>query len=141
MACTGNMGCASSATDTKGQALALAKHLEEKIILDMPVKIHFTGCPKSCAYHGISDITLLGTPIEKETTVLEGYHIYIGNQEQPFGRELYRNVPWAELPTKILQLLQIYKTKRAANNEFFGEFADKYPVTQLRKWIDTSDVC
>ncbi len=140
MACTGNMGCASSATDTKGQALALAKHLEANIILDMPVKIHFSGCPKSCAYHGISDITLLGKRIEKETTVLEGYHIYVGNQEQPFGRELYRNVPWAELPTKILQLLQIYKTKRAANNEFFREFADKYPVTQLRKWIDTSDV-
>ncbi|MDF5733867.1 MAG: precorrin-3B synthase [Rhizonema sp. PD38] len=140
IACTGNMGCASSATDTKGQALFLAKHLEANIIPDMPVKIHFTGCPKSCAYHGISDITLLGKRIEKETTVLEGYHIYVGNQEQPFGRELYRNVPWAELPTKILQLLQIYKTKRAANNEFFREFADKYPVTQLRKWIDTSDV-
>ncbi|MDF5719304.1 MAG: precorrin-3B synthase [Rhizonema sp. PD37] len=141
VACTGNTGCASSATDTKGQALALAKHLEEHTVLDVPVKIHFTGCPKSCAHHGRSDITLLGEQIEMDAAVLEGYHIYVGYNEQPFGQELYKNVLWAELPTKILQLLQIYKIKRTANNELFGEFADKYPVTQLRKWIDTSDVC
>ncbi len=140
VACTGNTGCASSATDTKGQALALAKYLEEHIILDVPIKIHFTGCPKSCAHHGRSDITLLGKQIEMDAAVLEGYNIYIGNQEQPFGRELYKNVHWAELPTKILQLLQIYKIKRAANNELFGEFADKYPVTQLRQWVEMSDV-
>src|SRR6185437_9758494 len=49
VACTRNTGCKFAATDTKGQALALAEHLEQRLALDQPVNIHLTGCPHSCA--------------------------------------------------------------------------------------------
>jgi len=136
VACTGKTGCASSATDTKGQALALAEYLKKHITLDVPVKIHFSGCPKSCAYHGRSDITLLGTLIDKDKTLVEGYHIYVGDKEQAFGRELYTNVSIAEVPHQILQMLQVYEIKRTELDESFGEFTNRYAMQELRQLFD-----
>ncbi|MGI8502352.1 MAG: precorrin-3B synthase [Hassallia sp.] len=136
VACTGKTGCASSATDTKKQALDLADYLKQHIILDVPVKIHFSGCPKSCAYHGKSDITLLGTLIEKDKTVVEGYHIYVGDKEQAFGRELYSKVVDAEVPQRIFQMLQVYQMKRTEPDESFGEFTNRYAMQQLRQLFD-----
>jgi ferredoxin-nitrite reductase len=136
VACTGKTGCASSATDTKGQAVALADYLNKHITLDVPVKIHFTGCAKSCAYHGKSDITLLGTLVEKDETLVEGYHIYVGDEEQAFGRELYTNLCIAELPHQILQMLQVYQIKRAEFDESLGEFTNRYTTAKLRQLFD-----
>ncbi|MBD0264047.1 MAG: precorrin-3B synthase [Tolypothrix sp. Co-bin9] len=139
VACTGKTGCASSATDTKQQALALAEYLKKHITLDVPVKIHFTGCSKSCAYHGKSDITLLGTLIEKDKTLVEGYHVYVGDKEQAFGRELYTNVSIAEVPHQILHMLQVYEIKRKQLDESFGEFTNRYAMQELRQLFDQSE--
>ena len=139
VACTGKTGCASSATDTKGQALALAEYLKKHITLDVPVKIHFSGCAKSCAYHGKSDITLLGTLVEKDKTLVEGYHIYVGDKEQAFGRELYTNVSIGEVPHRILQMLQVYEIKRKQLDESFGEFTNRYAMQELRQLFDQSE--
>ncbi|MGI2909440.1 precorrin-3B synthase [Tolypothrix sp. VBCCA 56010] len=136
VACTGKTGCASSATDTKQQALALADYLKKHITLDVPVKIHFSGCPKSCAYHGKSDITLLGTLVEKDETFVEGYHIYVGDKQQAFGRELYPNVCIPEVPHRILQMLQVYHVKRTQLDESFGEFTNRYTIAKLRQLFD-----
>ncbi len=108
VACTGNTGCKSSATDTKNHALRLVKYLEENVLLDRPINIHFTGCLKSCAQNIIGDITLLGTTIEKGKQTVEGYHVYVGNSdgEEKFGQLLYRNVIFDDLPTLIAQILQ-----------------------------------
>jgi ferredoxin-nitrite reductase len=108
VACTGNIGCASSATDTKNHALRLAKYLEENVLLDRPINIHFTGCLKSCAQNIVGDITLLGTTIEKGKQTVEGYHVYVANsnKEEKFGQLLYRNIVFDDLPTLIAQILQ-----------------------------------
>jgi ferredoxin-nitrite reductase len=114
VACTGNTGCASSATDTKNHALALAKYFEDKSILNQPVNIHFTGCSKSCAQNTMSDITLLGTLIPKGDRTVEGYHVYIkgkGERFNPhvnnkFGQLVYNNVLAEDIPGLIEQILQ-----------------------------------
>jgi ferredoxin-nitrite reductase len=114
VACTGNTGCASSATDTKNHALALAKYFEDKSILNQPVNIHFTGCSKSCAQNTMSDITLLGTLIPKGDRTVEGYHVYIkgkGERFNPhvnnkFGQLVYSNVLAEDIPGLIEQILQ-----------------------------------
>jgi ferredoxin-nitrite reductase len=105
VACSGKKGCASSATDTKSHALALAEYLETRVTLDCPVNIHFSGCEKSCAQHSKSDITLLGVSIETDNGTVEGYHVYVGDSKEKFGRELYQNVTFAELPTLIERML------------------------------------
>lgn len=111
IACSGNKGCAASATDTKSHALALAEYLENRVTLGRPINIHFTGCQKSCAQHSQADITLLGVNFEADNQTVEAYHVYLAdtNSSHKFGRELYRYVTFPELPPLIEQILQKYK--------------------------------
>ncbi|WP_334771243.1 precorrin-3B synthase [Nostoc sp.] len=132
VACSGKKGCASSATDTKSHALTLAEYLETRVTLDCPVNIHFSGCEKSCAQHSKSDITLLGVSIEADNGTVEGYHVYVGDSKQKFGRELYQYVTFAELPALIERMLYVYKIQRLNSDESFGEFANRYALTQLQ---------
>ncbi len=133
VACSGNKGCAASATDTKNHALALAEYLQTRVTLEHPINIHFTGCQKSCAQHNQSDITLLGVNFEADNQTIEAYHVYLGdsNSTQKFGRELYKYVTFSELPLLIEQILQVYKIQRQNFHESFQEFANRYPLSQL----------
>ncbi|BAZ22843.1 precorrin-3B synthase [Kalymmatonema gypsitolerans NIES-4073] len=175
VACAGNTGCASSATDTKGHALALAEYLgdsvpeggalhsallrkrkaqapptrsvsdrrsADRLTLDQPVNIHFTGCEKSCAQHSRSDIALLGVSIEQEGKTVEGYKIYVGDGDsnEKFGRELYSLVSFPELCLLLERMLQIYMAKRATPNESFGEFANRYAIEDLQRLFEQGDV-
>ncbi|MHC5597572.1 MAG: precorrin-3B synthase [Nostoc sp.] len=133
VACSGKKGCAASATDTKSHALALAEYLETRVTLDCPVNIHFSGCEKSCAQHNKSDITLLGVNIEADNGIVEGYHVYVGDSKQKFGRELYQYVTFAQLPALIERMLDVYKIQRLNSDQSFGEFANRYPLAQLRQ--------
>ncbi|WP_235602713.1 precorrin-3B synthase [Nodularia spumigena] len=134
VACSGNQGCAASATDTKGDALALAKYLNTHVRLNHPVHIHFSGCEKSCAQHSHSDITLLGVSLESENGTLGTYHIYVGegDSNQKFGRQLYQYVTVAELPVLLGQMLQVYKIQCQNPDESFGEFVNRYGIAQLK---------
>lgn len=133
VACSGKKGCAASATDTKSHALALAEYLETRVSLDCPVNIHFSGCEKSCAQHSKSDITLLGVSIEADNGTVEGYHVYVGDSKEKFGRELYQNVTFAELPALIERMLYVYKIQRLNSDESFGKFANRYAIAQLHQ--------
>ncbi|MDZ8259268.1 precorrin-3B synthase [Nostoc sp. ChiQUE01b] len=133
VACSGKKGCAASATDTKSHALALAEYLETRVTLDYPVNIHFTGCEKSCAQHSKSDITLLGVSIKAENRTVEGYHVYVGDSKQKFGRELYQYVTFAELPALIERMLYVYKIQRLNSDESFGKFANRFALAQLQQ--------
>ncbi|MHC0066626.1 precorrin-3B synthase [Nostoc sp. UIC 10890] len=139
VACSGKKGCASSATDTKSHALALAEYLKTRVPLDCPVNIHFTGCEKSCAQHGKSDITLLGVSIEVDNETVEGYHVYVGDSKQKFGRELYQYVTFAELPALIERMLYVYKIQRLNSDESFGKFANRYALTQLQQLFNKTE--
>lgn len=138
VACAGNTGCASSATDTKGHALALAKYLDSHLTLDKPINIHFTGCQKSCAQHSRSDIALLGVSIEQEGKTVEGYKVYVGDGDsnEKFGREVYNGIPFAELPELVERMLQIYMAKRVTPTESFGEFANRYAIQDLQRLFE-----
>ena len=91
VSCTGNFGCKFAAPDTKRHSLAIADYLDTRLELDVPINIHVTGCPNSCAQHYIGDIGLLGTEVEAGDDLVEGYHIFLGGGYGPDrdnGREL-----------------------------------------------------
>ncbi|QFZ15923.1 precorrin-8X methylmutase [Anabaena sp. YBS01] len=131
VACSGIQGCAAAATDTKSHALALADYLESHITLEHPVTIHFSGCDKSCAHHGDSDITLLG--VNNETG--EGYQVYVGDRDsrEKFGREVHPYIAVAELPTTIEQILGMYKNEYAKPDESFGQCTNHHETPQLKQ--------
>ncbi|OUL36498.1 precorrin-3B synthase [Nostoc sp. T09] len=141
VACSGKRGCAASITDTKGDALALAEYLKNRVSLDSPVNIHFSGCAKSCAQHSKSDITLLGVSVEEENGTVEGYRVYVGvdDNDLQFGRE-YQFVTVAKLPALIERMLLVYKTQRLNHDETFREFANRYQISQLKQLCDRSHV-
>lgn len=132
VACAGSSGCASAATDTQSHALAMARDLAQKLTIDLPINIHFSGCQKSCAQHRPIDITLVGIQIERGHEMIEGYDIYAGRKDLPFGRPIFPAVSAAEMPGAIKLLLQVYQRFREPL-ESFGEFVDQRAIDQLQQ--------
>lgn len=131
IACTGNKYCKFSSTDTKGHALALIKHLESRIKLDVPVNIHFTGCPNSCAQHYMGDIGLLGA---KSSTGLEAYHVCVGGgfgKRQAVGRQVFQAMPFEEVKPMIEKILRLYLQNRQ-EKESFQAFTSRHDLNALQ---------
>jgi ferredoxin-nitrite reductase len=140
VACTGNTGCRFSATDTKSQAVALARYLDARMKLDAPINIHLTGCPNSCAQHYIADIGLLGAQIPQGDASIEGYHILVGGgveQQRGLGREFAKNVPFADVPPLIERLLRGYVARRKPD-ESFVDFARRHDIPGLQALAEVS---
>jgi len=135
IACTGNTGCKFAATNTKGQAIELSKYLEKRVSLDQPINIHLTGCPHSCAQHYIGDIGLLGVQVGQGGEQVEGYHVFFGGSSghnEVLAREIFRGIPFRELPSLLEKVLKIYLSKRT-NHESFKEFVSRHEVKKLQE--------
>jgi ferredoxin-nitrite reductase len=133
VACTGSKGCKYAATNTKEDAITLVRALEEKLQLDLPINIHFTGCPHSCAQHYMGDIGLIGTKVGANSE--EGYHVVLGggfDHEQGVGREIFRGISVQELPSLLEKILSRYQARRK-KGESFVEFTRRHEVGQLQE--------
>lgn len=84
VSCTGAQFCPLALVETKTNAESMGKKLEELVQLTRPVRIHWTGCPNSCAQVQVADIGIMGAPAKKvdpETGVamaVPGCKIFIG---------------------------------------------------------------
>lgn len=139
VACTGNVGCRFSASDTKRHAEDIAQWCESRITLDGPVNIHLTGCHHSCAQHFIGDIGLLACKVEDGEEQIEGYHVYVGGgfgRDAALGREIYRDVKAKNAPRVIEGMLKGYLAHRAARDETFLAFSRRHDVDDLKKVFD-----
>jgi ferredoxin-nitrite reductase len=135
VACTGNKGCKWAATDTKGQAVALANYLEQRVQLDQPINIHLTGCPHSCAQHYIGDIGLMGVKTKLGAESVEAYNVVFGGgcgHEQAIGKEVFKGISFSALPQLLEHVLLTYKQRRNAG-ESFAQFARRHDVKQLQE--------
>ncbi len=137
VACTGNVGCRFSASDTKRHAEDIAQWCEARVKLDSPVNIHLTGCHHSCAQHYVSEIGLLACKIavSEDEDQVEGYHIYIGGGFGPnaaLGRELYRDVKAEDAPRTIERMLRGYLARRETGESFLA-FSRRHDVEILKK--------
>ena len=131
IACTGNKYCKFSSTDTKGHALDLIKHLENHVKLDLPVNIHFTGCPNSCAQHYMGDIGLLGA---KTSDGREAYHVCVGGgfgKSQAIGRQIFQAMPYDEVKVMVEKMLHLY-LKHRHDKETFQAFTARHDINALQ---------
>ncbi|MEG4071002.1 precorrin-3B synthase [Microcoleus sp. Pol11C2] len=138
VACAGSSGCASAATDTQSHALAMVRELGKKLTIDLPINIHLSGCQKSCAQHQPIDITLVGIQIERGHETIEGYDIYAGRKDLPFGRQIFQAVSVAEMPGAIERMLRVYQRFREPV-ESLGEFVDRQAIDQLQELLSTEN--
>ncbi len=105
--------------------MQLAAYLDERIDLDVPINIHFTGCPNSCAQHYIGDIGFRGTKVERGEDMVEGYEMVVGGgyaDRQAVARSLFREVAFDQIPPLVHRLLEFYVAERDGA-ESFAAFA------------------
>jgi ferredoxin-nitrite reductase len=137
VACTGATGCKFAAAHTKEHALELAADLERRLSLDAPVNVHLTGCHHSCAQHYIGDIGMLAAKVSRgeDTEPIEGYTIVVGGgyaENARIGRELWREIPFAECGAKVEGLLRAYLARRSGPEESFQAFAGRHEPDALK---------
>jgi ferredoxin-nitrite reductase len=70
--------------------------------------------------------------------MIEGYDIYAGRKDLPFGRPIFPAVSAAEMPGAIELLLQVYQRFREPL-EPFGEFVDRQAIDQLQELLNTEN--
>jgi len=65
VSCTGAQFCGLAMIETKNNAEAIAKEVQQRVDVSRDVRIHWTGCPNSCGQVQAADIGLMGGPAKK----------------------------------------------------------------------------
>jgi ferredoxin-nitrite reductase len=135
IACTGSRGCKYAAADTKGNAIQLGQHLSSSLELDQPVNIHLTGCNHSCAQHYIGDIGMMAVKVKNAAgESVDGYNIVLGggvDDTQAVAREIWKSIPYPEIPPMMEKLLVAYLAQRSAPSETFSQFTNRHTPQEL----------
>jgi ferredoxin-nitrite reductase len=108
VSCTGSQFCNFALIETKSRALAMIKELEAEIEAPQPVRIHWTGCPNSCAQPQVADIGLMGTKVRKDGKTVEGVDIYMGGKvgkDAHLGACVTKGIPCDDLKPVLHNLL------------------------------------
>ncbi|RYG69796.1 NirA family protein, partial [bacterium] len=106
---------------TKNSAGKIARYVEERLQLEEPVNIHITGCINSCAQHYIGDIGLVGTKVEVEDEMLDGYRVYVGGgygEDAGIGREVFPEILATDAPRVVESMLRAFQDNRDAQESF-----------------------
>jgi len=84
VSCTGAEFCGLAMIETKVNAENIGKKLEDLVIVDRPIRIHWTGCPNSCGQVQAADIGIMGGPARKEVDgkkmAVPGCKIFVGGR-------------------------------------------------------------
>ncbi len=135
IACTGSRGCKYAAADTKGNAIQLGQYLSSTLQLDQPVNIHLTGCNHSCAQHYIGDIGMMAVKVKNAAgESVDGYNIVLGggvDDTQAVAREIWKSIPYPEIPPMMEKLLVAYLAQRSAPSETFSQFTNRHTPEEL----------
>lgn len=84
VSCTGSQFCSLALIETKANAESLVQKLETMVEVDRPIRIHWTGCPNSCAQVQCADIGIMGAPARKvdpetgKKVAIPGCNIFVG---------------------------------------------------------------
>ena len=108
VSCTGSQFCPVAIVETKNRSLTLTKQLAEDYNLPKVVRIHWSGCPNSCAQPQVADIGFTGCKTRKDGKVVDGVDIYMGGtvgKDAHLGTCVMEKVPCEDLREVIGKLL------------------------------------
>ena len=110
VSCTGSTFCGFAMTNTKDQALAAAKELDQELDLPEDVKINWTGCPNSCGQAYMGAIGLTGMKAKNsEGVTTEAYTLTLGGTQgqNPVLGEIHQKAIPAEEVKSVLRSILI----------------------------------
>ena len=138
VACTGNEFCRFALVETKARAAQWARELDRRLGPDEAgdgiVRMHFSGCPASCAQPQIADIGFRGETAHRDDQILEAVDIGLGGSlgtDAAFVDWVEGAKPVDELPEALARLLTRYRAERR-DGEAFHQWARRLPNAQLR---------
>ena len=137
IACTGNSYCKFAQANTKSHAVLLADYLEKKLTLDLPINIHLTGCPNSCAQHYMGDIGLLGVKVKG----VECYHVFVGGgfgDRQAVGRQVFTGITFDDLKPTLEKMLKAYQRHREVGEDF-QKFTLRHDLNTLQAFFSNDE--
>ena len=143
VACTGNEFCRFAVVETKARAAELAWELDRRVADEVAgevVRIHFSGCPASCAQPQIADIGLRGETAHVGSSIVEAADIGVGGSLGPdaaFIDWVDGARPVDQLADGLAGLTRRYRSERV-DGESFHEWARRTPGPSLRSTLDTS---
>lgn len=140
VACTGIEYCNLALVETKERMRVIAEELDQRIELDVPVRMHMVGCPNSCGQRQIADIGLQGMKMRnKEKEMVEAYEIYVGgtlNAGGKFNEKLKGKVPAEQLTNVLEKLLVHFKSEKAAGESYF-DFVHRLGLPAIQEVYDS----
>ncbi|WP_035302485.1 nitrite reductase [Clostridium sp. DL-VIII] len=135
VSCTGKEFCNLAIVETKERVKKVVEHLDSKIKLDTPIRIHFTGCPNSCGQKHIADISLQGAIIKTEEGSEEAFTIWLGgtlNGNGTFAENLNLRVKSSDAHLVLENIILLFKENKL-ENEPFNEFVSRIGITKIKK--------
>ncbi len=108
ISCTGARYCNFALIETKERGVKLAKELDNELNIPERVRIHWTGCPNSCAQVQAADIGLMGTKAKKDGKVVEGVNLFTGGKVghgAKLGSLTEKSIPCDDIKSVLKDLL------------------------------------
>jgi len=109
VACTGNQFCGQAIIETKARALRITKEVQRQVSITRPVRMHWTGCPNTCAQVQVADIGFMGCMARnKDGKVVEGADVFLGGRigsDSHLGDVYKKSVPCEDLVPLVVDLL------------------------------------
>ncbi|XP_077213705.1 nitrite reductase 1 [Tasmannia lanceolata] len=109
VACTGSQFCGLAIIETKARALKVTEEVEKRVAMDRPVRMHWTGCPNTCAQVQVADIGFMGCMTRDENgKVCEGVDVYLGGRigsDSHLGAVYKKGVPCKNLVPLLVDIL------------------------------------
>jgi ferredoxin-nitrite reductase len=138
VACTGNEFCRFAIVETKARAATWARELDRRLGPDEAgdgiVRMHFSGCPASCAQPQIADVGFRGETAHRDGQILEAVDVGLGGSlgtDAAFVDWVEGAKPVDEVPEALAGLLTRYRAERR-DGEAFHQWARRLPNAELR---------
>jgi ferredoxin-nitrite reductase len=129
VACPGTDYCGLALIETKSRALSIARSLEQKMVVNKPVSIHWSGCPSGCGNHLMADIGLLGKRAKINGQIMDAVDIFVGGRSGPRtepGTKIMEDVPCDALES-VLEGLARHVIRDKAVHVTHGDGAPTEP--------------
>ncbi|XP_016477336.2 ferredoxin--nitrite reductase, chloroplastic [Nicotiana tabacum] len=112
VACTGNQFCGQAIIETKARSLMITEEVQRQVSLTRPVRMHWTGCPNTCAQVQVADIGFMGCLTrDKNGKTVEGADVFLGGRigsDSHLGEVYKKAVPCDDLVPLVVDLLVNY---------------------------------
>jgi ferredoxin-nitrite reductase len=145
VACTGSEFCRFAIVETKERAVRWAREMDLRFGDSLSagplergvIRMHFSGCPASCAQPQIADIGFRGETAHVGEEIVEAVDIALGGSlggDAAFADFVGGAVPVDEIPDVIGHFVARYAGERR-EGERFHEWARRQPLGLLRSEV------